>query len=320
MIAGSWNPCLALSWRSQYSSAGRKLESGNSCADGMSKLNLETETTPGPICPILGRATTIRRSGYSTQSWQLVECQETGLVYLLDPPEYEEVASEFAWQKTFVSEKAKRRNQEPAISRVSSFLSRTKAVLFRHRDKMFSLTLPHVLGRRQISVLDVGSGHGHRIVKFCRKMKEVGIEVVPSGIEISPELAKKSNRVLETLGGRVLGETAINALPRFAAGTFDIAFMNCYLEHESQPLEVLKRTRAILKPDGMVVIKVPNFGCFNRRVRGSRWCGFRFPDHVNYFTPATLRRVAEEAGFEMQSQRLTDRFPTSDNMYAVLKS
>ena len=28
-----------------------------------------------------------------------------------------------------------------------------------------------------------------------------------------------------------------------------------------------------------------------------RWCGFRYPDHLNYFTPKTLAAMAGEAGF-----------------------
>jgi hypothetical protein len=39
---------------------------------------------------------------------------------------------------------------------------------------------------------------------------------------------------------------------------------------------------------------------------------------VNYFTPATLRRLAAESGFEVL-QGWLDCLPTSDTMYAVLR-
>ena len=95
--------------------------------------------------------------------------------------------------------------------------------------------------------------------------------------------------------------------------------MSCYLEHEARPLEVLQRAHSILKKHGIIVVKVPNYNSFNRFWRGGRWCGFRFPDHVNYFTPKTLRILAGQAGYQLQHQRLSDRPPTSDNMYAVLR-
>lgn len=40
--------------------------------------------------------------------------------------------------------------------------------------------------------------------------------------------------------------------------------------------------------------------------------------HVNYFTPKTLKKLAHEAGFQVSSQNILDRFPLSDNMYATL--
>ena len=66
-------------------------------------------------------------------------------------------------------------------------------------------------------------------------------------------------------------------------------------------------------------VKVPNYACFNRTVRGDRWCGFRWPDHVNYFTPRTLREMVESAGLRIARMNFFDRHPFSDNMYAVLE-
>ena len=68
----------------------------------------------------------------------------------------------------------------------------------------------------------------------------------------------------------------------------------------------------------MIVIKVPNYASINRSVRGPKWAGFRWPDHVNYFTPSTLRKMADKAGFGIRRMGLADRFPLSDSMYAVL--
>jgi hypothetical protein len=53
-------------------------------------------------------------------------------------------------------------------------------------------------------------------------------------------------------------------------------------------------------------------------VMGAKWCGFRYPDHLNYFTARTLAEMAAKAGFET-SFGLTGRPPTSDNIRAVLE-
>ena len=53
-------------------------------------------------------------------------------------------------------------------------------------------------------------------------------------------------------------------------------------------------------------------------MRGRRWCGYRWPDHVNYFTPRTLAATAERAGLAVTRMGLLDRSPLSDSLYAVL--
>jgi hypothetical protein len=80
---------------------------------------------------------------------------------------------------------------------------------------------------------------------------------------------------------------------------------------------VLKALLPRLSPGGVALVKVPNYGSINRWVMGRRWCGFRFPDHLNYFTPARLRTMAEECGYRVEFG-LAGRLPTSDNMHAVL--
>ena len=72
------------------------------------------------------------------------------------------------------------------------------------------------------------------------------------------------------------------------------------------------------RDDAVVLIKVPNFACWNRAVLGKNWSGFRHPDHVQYFTPATLGAMARRAGFDAHF-RLYGRIPTNDNMYATLR-
>jgi predicted SAM-dependent methyltransferase len=121
------------------------------------------------------------------------------------------------------------------------------------------------------------------------------------------------------LGGQVFQASAIDGTSEFDSGSIDIVAMTSFLEHECRPLELLRRLHAIMNQNGTIVLKVPNFDCWNRKLRRDKWCGFRYPDHVNYFTPKTLRRLSQESGFEMSHQNVLDRFPLSDNMYAVLR-
>ena len=53
---------------------------------------------------------------------------------------------------------------------------------------------------------------------------------------------------------------------------------------------------ALLRPGGVCVHKVPNYDSFLRIWLKTRWSGYRWPEHMQYFTPATLGRLLSDAG------------------------
>ena len=108
-------------------------------------------------------------------------------------------------------------------------------------------------------------------------------------------------------------------LDTFEKDFFTAAIMSAYLEHESAPRDVLQKTMRIMRPGAHLVIKVPNYGCLNRIVMGQKWCGFRYPDHVNYWTPKTLIKIIRDTGFQIVQFNIWDRFPTSDNMWLIAR-
>jgi predicted SAM-dependent methyltransferase len=114
-----------------------------------------------------------------------------------------------------------------------------------------------------------------------------------------------------------VNRNALDALGQFESDWFSGIIMHTYLEHEANPKEVLKATGRVLRKGGALIIKVPNYASINRRFRGKKWCGFRFPDHVNYFTPQSLRQMLADTGFKVRRMNFADRLPTSDNMWAV---
>ncbi|MFM7832754.1 MAG: hypothetical protein ACKPJD_13240, partial [Planctomycetaceae bacterium] len=52
------------------------------------------------LCPILGRVTRVRPTAFRSGEWQVVQCEETGFVFLANPPSYEALTSEHAWEVT----------------------------------------------------------------------------------------------------------------------------------------------------------------------------------------------------------------------------
>ena len=81
------------------------------------------------------------------------------------------------------------------------------------------------------------------------------------------------------------------------------------LEHHSEPLAALKRAHALLEEAGHVVVEVPNYGGFWRKVFRTAWLPLLIPQHLFHFTPATLKRTLAEAGFPRVKRAQTVFYP-----------
>jgi len=274
------------------------------------------------VCPILEVVTEVEPTEYSRDQWLVVRCRTTGLVFLANPPSYEQLAEQFAWEKSWQVESRRRRADEPLVSRLSSVAKRLKMTLLPRRNKMLSLICQTVAtqpAERQIRFIDIGCGCGTLMQKVQERLQSKGHEAVPMGIEVSKQLASIAQAKVAQFGGKVLVQGSVDGVMQLEADSIDLVIMSSFLEHEFQPMRLFRELRRVLHFDGSIVLKVPNFASWNRIVRGRKWSGFRHPDHVSYFTPQTLTTLAEAEKFTISRQGLRERFPLNDNMYAVLK-
>ena len=246
-------------------------------------------------------------NAYSEDVWRIVSCSECNFTYIDKAPVYDELKENISWEKTFDLE-VERRTQTRPISYKMSRMTRWRMRLF-PRNKF-----PDLLDRYAPAghVLDVGCGYGGQMRNLDERFK-------PSGIEISAELAKQAAEFFKQYGGDCVCAPALGGLQSLPEDRFSAVTLRSYLEHESQPLEVLTEIHRILLDGGVAIIKVPNYGSVNRMVMGKKWCGFRYPDHQNYFTPKSLRQMGREAGFTKFRSHWSFELPTSDNMYLIME-
>lgn len=303
--------------RNQTSQSVRKLRS----LPGYSETRQNLVKMTKYFNPILGHLVSVELTELGRDPWIIVRCKESGFVFLADPPEYSQLESELAWENAYEAEVARRQIEQPFALRLSFLTKKIKSILIPKQNKFAALTVS--LSKRlsrigRLRVLDIGSGEGHLMSEMYRRFKMIGLDVSITGIEVSKRSAEQAIINVSQFGGQVLETNALEGITRLDPCSFDVVAMSSFLEHERDPLTLLKRLRPILTTDGVIVLKVPNFSSWNRNLRGRKWCGFRFPDHVNYFTPTTLGILAENAGYKVVRQNIFDRFPFNDNMYAVL--
>jgi SAM-dependent methyltransferase len=271
--------------------------------------------------PITETETQVRVSKYSKDEWIIVECPETGMIYLQNPPDYSQLVDEFAWEKQFAEERARRKAKEPIASFISAIIKKLRGKL-RKRERIETVSekmLDRLLasGKSTLSVVDVGCGSGDKLVKIANHMNgKHPASIKGIGVEISQAQAAEANASLEKIGGYCIHNSAIGGLKEVPDNSIDFIILCSFLEHETSPLQLLKVCKEKLGSHGKIVIKVPNFASLNRMARQGRWCGFRYPDHVNYFTPKTLRLIVERSGMKMDG---LDALPISDNMWAIVR-
>jgi SAM-dependent methyltransferase len=273
------------------------------------------------VCPLLERESATDVLDIAPAPWVVRQCRETGLVFLENPPGYESLKSELAWEVTWQREAEARESAEPTLYALSRAAKR-----FRHgvlkRNKVADLAAAIVSSSTspQIRLLDLGCGEGRLLGTVMGRLDaERRGRCIPYGVEISNVLARESDAALAAYGGRCVHASALEGMASFDSGFFDLIVMSSFLEHEIQPLPLLREAARALRAGGEVLIKVPNYASWNRRIRGRRWCGYRWPDHVNYFTPQTLAAMARRAGFAVKRMNTFDRFAFSDSLYAVLR-
>jgi SAM-dependent methyltransferase len=80
-------------------------------------------------------------------------------------------------------------------------------------------------------------------------------------------------------------------------GFFDVITLQDVFDHLPQPLLALQKCWKLLKPGGLIVIKVHNISCLYARLSGSRFYALIPPSHLFYYDEQTLSRALRDTGF-----------------------
>jgi len=78
----------------------------------------------------------------------------------------------------------------------------------------------------------------------------------------------------------------------FGERRFDAVTFWAVLEHLLEPARFLAKAEQLLKPGGLCFVLVPNMKSLAARLLGARY-RYVYPQHLNYFTRATLTRLVE---------------------------
>ena len=141
-------------------------------------------------------------------------------------------------------------------------------------------------GDRQPLLLEFGGAFGYAALEA----ESMGFE--PRIVELS-DTARAEAASLGLLAGppEVVGW--------LQAESFDVVMAWETFEHLYEPREFLQECHRLLRPGGVLLLTVPEPGHWTSRLLGSRWWGWRVPEHIFYPTLAGFRHAPPLGGWEV---------------------
>jgi len=208
----------------------------------------------------------------------VVRCEDCGLVYVtpqVAPEALPTLYDESYWRSDCPSQ----RGYGDYLADESLYL-RT----FQRRLRFLRRHLPPS-GR----ALDVGCAAGF----FLQVLRDNGWEAC--GVEPSPAVARHAR---EVAGFEV--HESLDA-PSLASGPgFDLVTFWDVIEHLPDPAAALRRARALLRDDGVLVLETQNVESRFARLLGRRWQHYKHLEHLYHFSPHTLEALLRKTGFALQ--------------------
>lgn len=138
-------------------------------------------------------------------------------------------------------------------------------------------------------VLDVGCGGG-LFLQMLAERRNVRV----TGLDFSLDAAN--------VAWRRAGVPAVCATlsrPPFAPGSCAAVTMFHVLEHLYDPASYLDAAHRLLRPDGRLIVQVPNAACWQFLLLGERWNGIDVPRHLIDFRLSDIELLLDHCGFEV---------------------
>jgi len=217
----------------------------------------------------------------------LVCCDKCGLIYVNPQPVFTRDDMEKLYSERYFSKEYMRfydAGQTDAVQSNEAFAWRLDLI------KQY---------KTKGNLLDIGCASGG----FLAEAQKRGWEV--SGVEISQYAARLATQKCKCkIAVGTLEDAHLND------ASFDVVSAGDILEHVSSPSNFLLELKRVLKNDGIAYIAVPNAASFYYTFFAllSKWNHknyFVLPHHLYLFSPLTIRKALEKAGFDLLELRFS---------------
>ena len=246
--------------------------------------NSDPATDTREACPACGThqkrilfSATDRLYGTTDRVFQVVECLKCRLIRLHPQPTPLELNQYYPQEYWFVADTSTADRLEQVYRR------------FVLRDHLQFVERALRDSEEKGIVLDVGCGGG----LFLQMLAErCGAKVV--GLDFSLDAA----HVAWSRAGVPAVCATLSRAP-LAPESCAVVTMFHVLEHLYDPASYLDAARQLLRPDGRLIVQVPNAACWQFLLLGERWNGIDVPRHLTDFRLSDLDQLLDNCGFEV---------------------
>ena len=134
-------------------------------------------------------------------------------------------------------------------------------------------------------LLDIGAGTGD----FLAVAKQDGWQTI--GIEPNDKAKKIANNK---------GVQLIETTNLLEDHSIDVITMWHVLEHVPNVENQIKEIKRMLKPNGSIIIAVPNFNSYDANYYDSFWAAFDVPRHLWHFSKKSIQSLFERENFHLE--------------------
>ena len=134
------------------------------------------------------------------------------------------------------------------------------------------------------SLLDIGAGTG----EFLSVAKENGWQAV--GVEPS----EKAKSIALKKGVSFVDNTSF-----LSDASIDVITMWHVLEHVPDVKKQIAELKRIVKPNGTILIAVPNFNSFDAKHYGTFWAAYDVPRHLWHFSKTAIQSLFNKEGLQV---------------------
>lgn len=212
----------------------------------------------------------------SGEFYSLLECKDCGLVYTANAPQDKQ-----ADKYERLEQKLKLGESPKGMTNMIHYMARE--IMLRRKYKL----IRKLTYKKRGTLLNYGAKTGFFSDYMIRRNWSV------TSVE---KFHQERQFALELFHHRMID---VKDMEFLRENTFDVVTLWHVLEHNNNPDALLKKFHKILKPDGILVMALPNINSTDAKYYKSNWAAFNVPRHLWHFRPSVIARVAKENGFIM---------------------